>query len=488
MTKPKFYITTSIVYVTAEPHIGYAMELIQADVLARNHRQRDDDVYMLTGTDEHGQKLSDAAHAAGQAPQQFVDHISQHYRTLTHSLNLNNDGFVRTTDPVHKQAAQKLWRACADDIYKGKYEGYYCVRCERYYNERDMDGQKCPIHHIDLEWTSIESYFFRQSNYAEQIRGLIESDELRIIPQKRKNEILAYIDSGLEDISISRPKTQLDWGVEVPGDAEHVMYVWFDALTNYISGVGYDSDSTEFEKWWPADIHIVGKDISRFHCVMWPAMLLSAGLTPPRAVYAHGFITDDHGEKISKSLGNVTDPNEIIELYGVDALRYYLLRHIPADDDGVFTMDLFAKAYNADLANDLGNLVSRVATMIHKYCGGQYEIIDIDRDGNGIDRLLDNCQFDQALAHIFEIVSQQNHHIEQQQPWQLFRTNPSATQQVLNRLASHIVWVAELLTPFLPDTAARISEIFKADGTVEPNPPILFPKHDNDKPTTDHAD
>ena len=333
----KFYVTTSIPYANAKPHLGHAMEFIEADTIARWHRLRGDDVLLQIGTDEHGQKLFEAAQAAQQEPADFVRSMSQSFVDLASDkkLNIAYDQFVRTTDADHKSAVQKLWEACAKDIYKGEYGGLYCTACERYYTEKEAVEGKCPVHpNRELELLKMESYFFRLATYQKQLIELIESDEYRVFPALRKNEILSFLHNNeLEDLSISRPKTHLEWGVEVPGDSSHVMYVWFDALANYITGVGYGSDDERLARYWPADLHIIGKDISRFHAVYWPIMLMSAGVNTPKALYVHGFINAPGGVKMSKSLGNSVEPDEIIDLYGTDALRYYLLRYIPSDGD-----------------------------------------------------------------------------------------------------------------------------------------------------------
>lgn len=470
-----FYVTTSIPYVNSTPHLGHAMEFVQADVLARWRRACGDDTFFLTGTDEHGQKNWQTAEKNGMEVAEFTARNTESFRTLTQLLHISNNYFVRTTDDRHKAAAQKIWNECSHDIYKDTYSGSYCVGCERFYPEKEIVDGKCPIHETELEYSEMESYFFRLSKYTDQIRSLIADDKLRVLPAKRKNEMLAFVDGGLEDVSISRPKSQLPWGVEVPSDSSHVMYVWFDALTNYISAIGYEDNSEQFAQWWPAQVHVVGKDIARFHCLLWPAMLLSAGLDTPRSVYVHGFINAVGGTKMSKSLGNVVDPDEIIATYGVDALRYYLLRAIPSDNDGEFGLERLGLVYNADLANGLGNLVQRVASMTVKYCDGAFAVAQAEKID--ISKQLNDCRFDRALEQIFTHITIQNQRIEENKPWELAKNDSAAVAELLASLIAHIKTIGEALTPFLPETAEKIDAIFK-DGKVDTSVGMLFPRID----------
>ncbi len=364
--KNQFYITTSIAYTNAPPHIGFALELIQADVLARHHRILAEDVFFLTGTDEHGVKIVKAAEKSGKSPKEFTDEISAKFRELASSLNISNNDFIRTTDQArHWPIVQKCWSKLKKngDIYKKNYKGLYCVGCEAFITQKDLVDGKCRIHLKEPEEVNEENYFFKLSKYSDEIKELIEKDEVKIIPQEKKNEMLSFIKAslpagrqGLEDVSFSRPSKDLKWGIPVPGDDSQTIYVWADALVNYLLP----------EKYWPADIHCLGKDILRFHATIWLGMLLSLKLPLPKSIFVHGFITSD-GQKMSKSLGNVVSPFELIEKYGADAVRYFLLREIPSTEDGDFTIEKFENRYNADLASGLGNLVARVITLAYKF-------------------------------------------------------------------------------------------------------------------------
>ncbi|MEK7147167.1 MAG: methionine--tRNA ligase [Patescibacteria group bacterium] len=374
----KFYITTAIDYANGAPHIGHALEKIQADVLARYRRQKNDSVFFLTGTDEHGAKNVKAAEKAGKTPQELVDENYAKFYALKNLLNLSFDDFIRTSDQQrHWPAAQKIWLKLfeAGDLYRKKYRGLYCVGHEAFITEKDLVEEKCIDHQTAPEIIEEENWFFRLSRYSQKIGKIIKSDELKIIPETRKNEILSLIESGLEDVSFSRPRKDLSWGVPVPNDSNSTMYVWCDALVNYISAIGYGEKASSFSKWWPADIHLIGKDILRFHAAIWPAMLLSAGLDLPKELFVHGHITVN-GQKMSKTIGNIIDPVELVNKYGVDAARYFLLREIPSTEDGDFSCQKFEDRYNGDLANGLGNFSARVIALGQKYLGKENQEVE----------------------------------------------------------------------------------------------------------------
>lgn len=462
----KFYVTTSIAYVNAKPHIGFAMELIQADVLARYHRLRGDDTYFLTGTDEHGSKLVKTANEQDKDPHELAHENAAHFKLLVEKLNVSADQFIRTTHEEHKKGAQKMWRALMDsgDIYKDSYEGLYCVGCEAFVLESDLVDGLCPNHNKPPEKLKEENYFFKLSKYSDKIKHAIESDELRVVPESRKNEILSVLNDGLTDVSFSRPRKVLPWGVDVPDDEDHVMYVWCDALSNYITAIGYEEETEDFKRYWPADVHLIGKDILRFHAAIWIGMLYSAGLQIPRAIYVHGFITSE-GKKMSKSLGNVVDPFEYENRYGADALRYFLLREIPTTDDGDFSKDRFKTLYDTELANCVGNLLNRVVAMTGKYFDGM--VPEVSTVNNNLKGLAEETwrKYEDAIAAFdlrvalglaVELADYGNKYIEDSKPWELKKTDEEELKFVMYNLLELLRHIGFLLTPFLPEAAEKI--------------------------------
>ncbi|MBU0671077.1 MAG: methionine--tRNA ligase [Patescibacteria group bacterium] len=474
----KFYVTTAIPYVNSSPHIGFALELVQTDVIARFQRIIGKDTYFLTGSDENSLKNVQAAEAEGISTQELCDKNAQKFIELKEILNLSNDAFIRTTEKRHFKGAQKLWKACKkEDIYKKKYKGFYCVGCESFYTEKDLIDGKCPEHKTKPDVIEEENYFFRLSDYQNRLEKLIESDEIKIVPEHRKNEVLSFIRQGLEDFSISRSKERAhNWGVPIPGDKDQVMYVWFDALSNYINALDYDTDGELFKKYWPADVHVIGKGITRFHAVYWPAMLLSAGLALPKTIFVHGYITVE-GEKISKSLGNTVDPVELVNTYGVDAVRYYLLREIPPTLDGDYSDKKFINRYNSDLANDLGNLVSRVANMVERFFEGELPEVEVENeyDLEKIHKLTEEFKFNEALEYIWKLISIANQYVEEEKPWELAAIkNMDKLAKVLTKLVITVKDVALALEPFLPETSKEIQKHFSKKEITKIKP--LFPR------------
>lgn len=473
MADKNFYITTPIYYVNDKPHIGSAYTTVACDVLARFKRLDGFDVFFLTGTDEHGQKVYKAAQAAGVDPQDFTDRVSQNFRDLAPLLNFTNDDFIRTTESRHKAACRTLWEKMKEngDIYLGKYAGWYAVRDEAFYAEDELrdspDGKKIAPSGAECAWVEEESYFFRLSAWGDRLLELYQKNPGFIQPESRRNEVISFVKSGLRDLSVSR--TNFPWGVPVPGDERHVMYVWVDALTNYLSALGYpDETSEKFRKFWPADFHVVGKDILRFHAVYWPAFLMSAGLAPPKCVFAHGWWTVE-GQKMSKSLGNVIAPQEMVDRYGVDATRYFLLREVPFGNDGDFSHKQAVNRINNDLANGLGNLAQRTLSMIAKNCAGKVPAHGAltDEDKNLLEfvrvripsnvRLeMDGLQFHRALEKIWEGVNGANAYIDAQAPWTLKKTDPARMETVLYVLAEAIRCLALIVQPVIPAGASRI--------------------------------
>jgi len=470
----KFYITTAIAYPNGRPHIGFGLEVLQADVLARYHRRLGDDVWFLTGTDEHGLKVFRSAQKEGVDFQEYVDRNSAEFAKLKSVLNVSFDDFIRTTDRQrHWPGAQKLWRENEQDIYMKEYEGLYCVGCEGFVNEKDLVDGNCPEHRAKPEVVREKNYFFKLTKYKKRIGEAIESGELKILPESRSREILNLLKDS-DDFSVSRPVEKISWGIPVPGDPTQVQYVWYDALSNYITAVGYGRDEENFKKWWPADVHVIGKGILRFHAIFWPAMLLAAGLPLPKSIYVHGYISIG-GEKISKSLGNVVSPEDAVKKYGVDPVRFYLLREIPSTEDGDFSYEKLEERYNGDLANNLGNLISRVAKLIETKLDGEliFEKKFLDEDSYKVEqtigevresykRHIESFKLHETLADIWALLGFANTYIDFKKPWA--ETAGENILKTLTSLVAVIIDSARLLEPFLPETAEKIFKTFGYDG------------------------
>ncbi len=477
----RYYITTSIPYVNASPHIGHALEFVQTDAFARFHRLMGDDTRFLTGTDENSLTNVLAAEREGIPTADLVERNAATFIGLTKLLNISNDDFIRTAvEERHIAGARKLWQACAanGDIYKKHYRGLYCVRCEQFYTEEELDNGLCPEHHIPPELVEEENYFFRLSRYGDEILELIDSGRLRVIPETRKNEVRSFVARGLEDFSLSRSRTRArGWGVEVPDDPDQVMYVWFDALANYITALNFGGDQELYKRYWVENrqrVHVIGKGILRFHAVYWPGMLLSAGEPLPSTVFVHGYLTID-GEKMSKSLGNVVDPADLVDRYGAEGVRYWMLREVPPTGDADYTDDKLERRYNADLANDLGNLLNRTISMIQRYRGGKVPASIDPKSGealgvNGLAEAITTAmgiEYDpqHALATIWDCIVQANRYVETTSPWTLAKSerggNTDATRALdtsLYTLAETLRVVAVALQPFLPETSVRIAQ------------------------------
>lgn len=475
----KFYITTAIPYVNAAPHVGHALEFVQGDAIARFHKLIGDSTAFLSGADENALKIVQAAQNAGLTPQKLADKNSGIFQKLAKVLDVDFDYFQRGTDKKrHFTASQKLWELCnAGDIFKKTYEGLYCVGCESFYTKGELtkDGL-CPEHLKKPESVREENYFFKLSKYQNQLLNLIQTGKLNIIPDFRKNEVVSFIKQGLEDFSISRSiERAKGWGVPVPNDPKQIIYVWFDALNIYQSGIGFGWNEKNYNKWWPADVHLIGKGIIRFHAVYWPAILLSAGLKLPKTILVHGYITTD-GQKMSKSLGNVIDPFAIVRKYGVDPIRYYLLREIPTCDDGDFSENRFKELYNADLANTLGNLISRVAKIASNTAFGYKnqnsfkQVIEKNPDYN---KAISAYDLSGALTYVLRKTTQVNLYIDTQKPWQL--PPGEKLNIVLKHCSNEICEIALLLIPFTPKTSENILNQF--NGRIKSQKP-LFPRYD----------
>ena len=511
-----FYLTTAISYVNGAPHLGHAYEAIASDALARFKRLDGFDVMFLTGTDEYGEKNARTAAKAGIDPQTFVDGNTAKFQAMAGYLNISNDDFVRTSEPRHHRASQAIWQKLIDAgaIYRGNYSGWYSVRDEAYFTEDELTkgegGAFIAPSGAEVEWVEEDSYFFRLSDWSDRLLQHYEANPDFIQPVSRRNEVISFVKSGLRDLSVSRRR--LTWGIRVPNDDDHVMYVWLDALTNYITGVGYpDVDSDAFTRYWPADYHIIGKDIVRFHTVYWPAFLLAADLALPKHVFCHGFLNIE-GQKMSKSLGNVLAPRDMIDRYGLDPIRYFLLREVPFGQDGSFSHESIVNRINSDLANDLGNLAQRVLSMIAKNCGAQVpehgplEAADealLESAAALLPKVRDiidtDLAFHNALAEIWRIVGEANRYVDTQAPWELKKSNPVRMATVLYVLAETVRRLGILVQPFVPQSAAAMLDqlavaasdrdfaAIDADhsltpGTALPKPQGVFPRFLDEAP------
>lgn len=509
MKKDTYYITTAISYPNGAPHIGHAYEVLATDAIARFMRLDGRDVFFLTGTDEHGQKMFQTAEKEGVSVHELAERNTAQFKDLVKALGCSNDDFIRTTEPRHHAASQEIWRRMAanGDIYKDTYAGWYSVRDEAYYQEGETEVRDDDVRYgpqdTPVEWVEEESYFFRLSQYQDKLLTLYEDHPEFIAPDVRRNEVKSFVKGGLRDLSISR--TTFNWGVPVPGDEKHVMYVWVDALTNYITGVGFPDESDPKWKYWPADVHVIGKDISRFHAVYWPAFLMSAGIELPKRVFAHGFLLSG-GKKMSKSTGNVVDPIELIEKFGADAVRYYCLREVPFGNDGSYTDETIINRVNADLANDLGNLAQRSLSMVFKHCGeaiptpGAFTpedeklLADADALYAQAKEAMNKQAIHQALNAVWQVVADANRYFAGQEPWALRKTDPDRMQTVLYVTAEIVRQVAILAQPVMPESSAKLLDLLAVPedkrqfetlgaegrlqaGTAIPAPQGVFPRY-----------
>ncbi|MEL1250305.1 methionine--tRNA ligase [Aurantiacibacter gilvus] len=468
-----FYLTTAIHYPNGKPHIGHAYETIAADVLARFHRQMGREVRFQTGTDEHGLKMAQKARDLGMTPRELADEMSDHFHALFDKLDISYDRFIRTTEEEHHRASQAIWKAMEanGDLYLDRYEGWYSIRDEAYYDESELvdgeGGEKLSPQGTPVEWTVEESWFFKLSAYGDKLLALYRDNPDFIRPESRRNEVMRFVEGGLRDLSVSR--TSFDWGVKVPGSEEHVMYVWVDALTNYLTGLGYPDATENMAKFWPADLHLIGKDIVRFHAVYWPAFLMSAGIELPKQVFGHGFLLNRDGKKESKSAGNVTDPAELADRYGVDVLRYFLLREFSFGQDGSYSQEAIVNRANSELANSFGNLAQRTLSLIFKNCEGKLPPVNGHSDEDNalfahVDRVIHqempdayaDLAFAQALEAWMGAVFACNAYIDAQAPWGLKKTDPERMQTVLATLYICIAQLAVAVIPVMPESMGRL--------------------------------
>jgi len=497
MAEP-FYITTAISYPNGPPHIGHAYEAIAADVIARFQRSQGRDVRFQTGTDEHGLKMAQAARAEGVEPREFADKMSRLFQQMCDKLNVSYDRFIRTSQPDHYRASQAIWTAMAErgDLYLDRYEGWYSVRDEAYYDEGEVvsgeNGEKLSPQGTPVEWTVEESWFFRLSKYQQPLLDLYAANPEFIQPDSRRNEVLRFVEGGLKDLSISR--TSFDWGVPVPGSNSHVMYVWLDALTNYLTGLGYPDDTELWQRYWPANVHLIGKDVVRFHAVYWPAFLMSAGIALPKQVYGHGFLLS-RGEKMSKSVGNVVDPMLLAERFGVDALRYFLLREVPFGQDGSYSAEAIVARANAELGNSFGNLAQRILSMIFKNldgilpapgdAGADRELLAVVEEATRreVPDAFERLAFSQGIEAWLRAVFACNQYVDTQAPWALKKTDPTRMAAVLGTIVAAVRELARAIAPVIPQSADKLLTLIDAGAGGAPisQPMPLFPRLELDE-------
>jgi methionyl-tRNA synthetase len=475
MKKNSFYITGTIFYPNAKLHLGHAYTSTVCDILNRYHKLKGENSYFLTGADENTGKVVKAAEEEGKTTEAFLTGITEGFKKLYVDLNIDYDEFTRSTDKEkHWPASIKLWNKLVEsgDIYKSSYSGLYCASCEAFYTEKDLVDGKCPYHYILPEKIEEQNYFFKLSRYTNEIKAKIESNEFEIVPSTRRNEILALLERGLEDVSFSRPIKNVPHGIPVPGDPEQVIYVWCDALVSYISGIGYGTDEEKFEKYWPADVHVIGKDILRFHAAIWPAMLMSAGLSLPKKLLVHGLITSQ-GKKMSKSLGNVIDPYDLINEFGSESLRYFLARKVPIFEDGDLTFESLKDAYNGELANGLGNLASRILTLSEKYLEKCPEIPE-QSDFSEYFEFYEKFDIKQAADYVWEKIGELDRFIQETEPFKVIKVDEQKGKDLISKMVLDLYQIARMLNPIMPKTNETLKKLIKENK--KPTAPLFLRK------------